>query len=72
DGPFMTLRSLAFSGADNAEEITAGSWLFSCRKAYSRCSGNSFSSSLGGLMLEGFNQFYGVLHSSGSTGSGLG
>nr|GEU58835.1 hypothetical protein [Tanacetum cinerariifolium] len=67
-----TLRSLDFSTADSVEEMTTGSWLFSWRKAYSRCSGNSFSSSLGGLTLEGFNRFSKDFHSSGSTGSVLG
>ncbi|GJX79230.1 hypothetical protein Tco_0327379 [Tanacetum coccineum] len=64
-----TSRSLAFSVADSAEEITTRSWLSSCRKAYSRCSSSSFSSSLGGLTLEGFNCFSGAFHSSGSTSS---
>nr|GEY74024.1 hypothetical protein [Tanacetum cinerariifolium] len=42
----QTSRSLALSMVDNAEEMTTGSWLFSWRKAYSRCSGISFNSSL--------------------------
>nr|GEV16582.1 hypothetical protein [Tanacetum cinerariifolium] len=41
-----TSRSLAFSTVDNADEMTTGSWLFSWRKAYSRCSGPSFLVSL--------------------------
>nr|GFB46547.1 hypothetical protein [Tanacetum cinerariifolium] len=67
-----TSISLDFSMADNAEEMTTVSWLFSWRKAYSRCSHNSFSSSLAGSMLEGFNRFSEAFHSSGSTGSFLG
>ncbi|GJQ90734.1 hypothetical protein Tco_0001873 [Tanacetum coccineum] len=73
-----TSRSLVFSVADNAKEITTDakeittvSWLFSWRKAYSRCSGISFSSSLYGSIFEGFNQFFGAFNSSGSTGSSL-
>nr|GEV22908.1 hypothetical protein [Tanacetum cinerariifolium] len=68
---YGTSRSLDLSTADNAEEMTTGSLLFSWRKAYSRCSGNSFSSSLDGYTLEGFKQFFRALHSSSSTGSVL-
>nr|GEX63090.1 hypothetical protein [Tanacetum cinerariifolium] len=57
---------------DNADEMTTRCWLFSWRKAYSRCSGNSFNSSLGGSTLDGFNRFSGAFYSSSSTGSVLG
>ncbi|GJZ15170.1 hypothetical protein Tco_0550847 [Tanacetum coccineum] len=60
------------STVDNADEVTIGSWLFSWRKAYSRCPGNSFNSSLGGSKLDGFNRFFEAFHSSGSTSSILG
>ncbi|GKA64406.1 hypothetical protein Tco_0764012 [Tanacetum coccineum] len=75
DGSFMVsqnFETFGFLGSRYAEGITIGSWLFSWSKAYSRCSGGSFSSSLGCSILEGFNRFFGAFHSSGSTGSGLG
>ncbi|GJZ23766.1 hypothetical protein Tco_0561225 [Tanacetum coccineum] len=55
-----TSRSLVFLTVDNADEMTIGSWLFSWRKAYSRCLGNSFNSSLGGSTLDGFSRFFKV------------
>ncbi|GKA08395.1 hypothetical protein Tco_0687726, partial [Tanacetum coccineum] len=61
-----TPRSLVFLWADNVEEMTTGSWSSPCRKAYSRCSGSSFSSNFGGLVIEGLNRFSRAFHSSGS------
>ncbi|GJT35955.1 hypothetical protein Tco_0926374 [Tanacetum coccineum] len=75
DHPFMIPKDFkepGFSTVDNVDEITTRSWLFYWRKAYSRCSGNSFNSSLGGSTFDGFNRFSGAFHSSGSTGSVLG
>ncbi|GJQ91217.1 hypothetical protein Tco_0002356 [Tanacetum coccineum] len=50
-----TSRSLVFSRAHSAEEITMRSWPSPCKKAYSRFSGSSFSSNFGGSAAEGLD-----------------